>query len=204
LIWFENFDYMYIDYLKMVKNTIGGSKHKGLARKNVNSIKQATKLRVATEDGEIYAIVTKLLGGARCSVIGMDKVERACIIRGKFRGGQRRDNTLKAGTLVLVGDRDWITEKSNKLRECDLLEVYSDIDKERLKKSVTSVDWSFANIATGSKTEGDSADDLVFSNDTTQDEYAELMKTEISLAAKGASTTITFGTDGGDVDIDDI
>ena len=193
----------------MVKNTTGGNKSKGFARKNVNASKQSSKLRVADEEGEIYAVVVKLFGGARCSVVGEDKVERACIIRGKFRGGQRRDHTLKAGTLVLVGEREWITEKAGKVRECDLLEVYSDIDKERLKKSVTKVDWSFANVADGAKSSSSGVsihdDDDLFTKDTAQDEYAELMKAAITAETKGVkTTTIAFDTDDGKVDIDDI
>jgi translation initiation factor IF-1 len=193
----------------MVKNTTGGNKSKGFARKNVNASKQSSKLRVADEEGEIYAVVVKLFGGSRCSVIGVDKVERACIIRGKFRGGQRRDHTLKAGTLVLVGEREWITEKTDKVRECDLLEVYSDIDKERLKKSVTKVDWSFANVGDCAKSSSSGVsihdDDDLFTKDTAQDEYAELMKAAITAEAKGVkTTTIAFDTDDGKVDIDDI
>lgn len=194
----------------MVKNTTGGSKSKGLARKNVNASKQATKLRTAMEDGEVYAAVIKIYGGARCLVVGMDKVERACIIRGKFRGGQRRDNTLVPGKLVLIGDRDWIStnENTDKLRECDLLEVYSDIEKERLKKSETKIDWSFTNIGDGikSSTSGVSIqeEDVLFSKDSTQDDYAELMKAKIAAEAKGVKTTIAFDMDDGAIDIDDI
>lgn len=192
----------------MVKNTTGGNKSKGFARKNVNASKQSSKLRVAEEEGEIYAVVVKLFGGAMCSVIGHDKVERGCIIRGKFRGGQRRDHTLKSGTLVLVGEREWITEKAGKVRQCDLLEVYSDIDKERLKKSVTKVDWSFANVADSAKSSSDVNiydDDDLFTKDTAQDEYAALMKAAITAEAKGVkTTTIAFDTNDGNVDIDDI
>lgn len=192
----------------MVKNTTGGNKSKGFARKNVNASKQSSKLRVAEEEGEIYAVVVKLFGGAMCSVIGHDKVERGCIIRGKFRGGQRRDHTLKSGTLVLVGEREWITEKAGKVRQCDLLEVYSDIDKERLKKSVTKVDWSFANVVDSAKSSSDVNiydDDDLFTKDTGQDEYAALMKAAITAEAKGVkTTTIAFDTNDGNVDIDDI
>lgn len=190
----------------MVKNTSGGNKSKGLARKNVNGAKQPSKLRVIAEEGELYAVVVKILGGAICSVVGMDKVERHCHIRGKFRGGHRRDNMLKAGTLVLVGDWDFTSSKAGKAPECDLLEVYSDIEKERMKKSISSVEWSFANVA-DSKSSSDfnmGDDTLIFSNDATQDEYATLMKAAIAAESKGAKTTIAFDTDEGRIDIDDI
>jgi initiation factor 1A len=191
----------------MVKNTSGGSKSKGMARKNVNGAKQPSKLRVIAEEGELFAVVVKILGGSICSVVGMDNVERHCHIRGKFRGGHRRDNMLKAGTLVLVGDWGFTSSKAGKAPECDLLEVYSDIEKERLKKSVTNVNWSFANVADSSKSTDEfnlDDDDDLFSKDTTQDEYAALMKAAIKAESKGAKTTIAFDTDEGNVDIDDI
>jgi translation initiation factor IF-1 len=190
----------------MVKNISGGNKGKGMARKNINGAKQPSKLRVVAEEGELYASVVKILGGAICFVLGMDNVERNCHIRGKFRGGHRRDNMLKAGTLVLVGDWGFTSSKAGKAPECDLLEVYSDIEKERLKKSVTNVNWSFANVADSKSTDEFNVDDdtLVFSNDATQDEYAALMKAAISAQSKGAKTTIAFDADEGNVDIDDI
>jgi len=191
----------------MVKNTTGGNKGKGMARKNVNGAKQPSKLRVVAEEGELYAVVVKILGGSICSVVGMDNVERHCHIRGKFRGGHRRDNMLKAGTLVLVGDWGFTSSKAGKAPECDLLEVYSDVEKERLKKSVTNVNWGFANVADSSKSTDEfnlDDDDDLFSKDTTQDEYAALMKAAIKAESKGAKTTIAFDTDEGNVDIDDI
>jgi translation initiation factor IF-1 len=192
----------------MVKNTSGGNKGKGMARKNINGAKQPSKLRVVAEEGELYASVIKILGGAICSVVGMDNVERHCHIRGKFRGGHRRDNMLKAGTLVLVGDWGFTSSKAGKAPECDLLEVYSDIEKERLKKSVTSVNWSFASVADSSKSTDEfnlDDDDDLFSKDTTQDEYAALMKAAITAESKGIKAAIAFDTaDDGNVDIDDI
>jgi initiation factor 1A len=192
----------------MVKNTTGGNKGKGMARKNVNGAKQPSKLRVVAEEGELYAVVVKILGGSICSVVGMDNVERHCHIRGKFRGGHRRDNMLKAGTLVLVGDWGFTSSKAGKAPECDLLEVYSDIEKERLKKSVTNVNWSFANVADSSKSTDEFNpvdDDDLFSKDTTQDEYAALMKAAIKAESKGIKAAIAFDTaDDGNVDIDDI
>lgn len=190
----------------MVKNTSGGNKSKGMARKSVNGAKQPSKLRVVAEEGELYAVVVKILGGKNCLVLGADKVERNCHIRGKFSGGQRRDNMLKAGTLVLVGDWGFASSKAGKAPDCDLLEVYNDVEKERLKKSVSSMNWSFANVADSKSTDEfnlDHDDDL-FSKDTTQDEYAALMKAAITAESKGAKTTIAFDTDEGKVDIDDI
>ena len=44
----------------MVKNKTGGSRHKKMARKNVNA-PVSSKLRLAKEEGEIYAKVTNYL-----------------------------------------------------------------------------------------------------------------------------------------------
>ena len=132
----------------MVKNTIGGSKTKGQARKHVYA-KPSQALRISEDPLEIYVQVQKMLGGELCQV--EDSAGRAflCHIRGKFRGRGKRDNFIKAGTWCLVGCRDWepiaataTTEKKTKLPNCDLLEVYSDLDKEKLQTRVMGVNWS--------------------------------------------------------------
>lgn len=183
----------------MVKNTTGGSKHKGMARKAFNAPRGA--LRRQTEEGELYAVVTKIMGGSMCHVVGMDKEERNCVIRGKFRGGKKRDNTIRAGVLVLVGDRDWSSSQSGKLPTCDLLEVYNDTDKNRLKLLEASVDWSFAlNVG---ETLGPSKtfdEDLVFGDNIINEEYERLVQNE-------ASDVVISGLDFGhedDIDLEDI
>ena len=123
----------------MVKNVKGGSSHKSQARKfagDANSSKQHNKLRTIEEDGEIYAQITKNYGNGMCDALCIDNVTRLCIIRGKFRGRGKRDNTIRVGSWILAGKRDWESEKSGEKQKCDLLEVYSDSDVERLKKSV--------------------------------------------------------------------
>ena len=130
-----------------------------------------------------------------------------CHIRGKFRGRGKRDNTLISGTWVLVGLREWEHEASgDKLLNCDLIEVYSDSDKVRLKNSITSVDWS-RFITNDTKSIGalvnditnDITNDIEFADDKTQ-EYKELIEAHL---AAGKSTIITTD-DGKEVDVDDI
>jgi hypothetical protein len=118
----------------MVKNTTGGSKSKKMANKHVNAPK-TDKLRLALEDGEIYAIVTKNFGNG-VQVITIKNETLFCHIRGRFTGRSRRDNTLAVGSWVLVGLRDWESTKKN----CDLLEVYSAHEVDRLRKTVYE-DW---------------------------------------------------------------
>lgn len=125
----------------MVKNTHGGSGHKKFARKHTSG-KGSNKLRVSEEEGEIYAIVTALNGNNMFTCFCIDGHTRLGRIRGKFAGGRgKRDNMLMLGTWVLVGLREWdsqdttsttTTNKKVKLQECDLLEVYSESDKNLL------------------------------------------------------------------------
>ena len=123
---------------KMGKNVFGGNKSKKFAR--VPTGGGRNKLRVVEEEGEMYAIVTKMLGNG-CSVHCADNVSRLCIIRGKFQGKGKSMNIIAAGTWVLVGLRDWESVKEGGTPKCDLLEVYSHVDKERLKSVSTAVNW---------------------------------------------------------------
>ena len=116
----------------MVKNT-GGNKSKRQGRKYVNAPQQRS-VRYIKEEGEVYAIVTKLFGGSNCEVMCMDGKVRICVIRNKFRGRDKRDNTISPNVWVLVGIRDW-EARIGKPQKCDLLEVYSDGDREKIKSS---------------------------------------------------------------------
>jgi initiation factor 1A len=120
----------------MVKNDTGGNKGKGLARKHVNAAKGGTskQLRVAVDEAEKYAIVSKMLGNGMCYVRLLDGSggsDRLCIIRNKFKGRGKRDNILDSGSWVLVGMREW----SSKQDTCDLLEVYNANERDRLLKN---------------------------------------------------------------------
>jgi translation initiation factor IF-1 len=122
----------------MVKNA-GGNKAKRQARKyNVPSASRE-KLRLATEEGELYACVQKLYGNGRCGVLGIDQKEYMCRIGGKFSGRSMRDNLITIGTWLLVGLREW--ETGDKRRNCDVLEVYSALETERLRSTVYE-NWS--------------------------------------------------------------
>ena len=117
----------------MGKNIMGGGKNrKGARNRDIDSSSQKAT-RYAKEAGEIYAWVTRLFGGSNCEVKCVDNKTRLCVIRNKFRGRGKKDNTLAIGVWVLIGIRDWETTPENKLPKCDLLEVYSNTDKIRLK-----------------------------------------------------------------------
>jgi len=162
----------------------GGSGHKGQARKFVvpSSSKQVVKTRVALEDGELYAQVTKMLGNGMCHVLCQDNKTRLCFIRGKFRGRGKRDNMISNGRWILIGLRDYESEKAGgKLDNCDLLDVYSDQDKERLKNQVQTVNWNqfILNDRVNTNT-NDGVDDGFDFTDEKEDEYKKIMEMDIS------------------------
>ena len=149
----------------MVKNSIGGNKSKKFANKNFNIQDRAT--RFAKEDGELYAYVEKLMGNNICQVTCIDGYQRSCVIRGKFLGKGKRDNILSKGKWVLVGLRDW--ENSNKGSEkekCDLLEVYSDMDKQRLLNDSTI---NFSGFLKNDQIENEYDDSIKFTNQLNDD-----------------------------------
>lgn len=118
----------------MVKNKVGGSRHKKLARKNVRDTGQSIKMRYATE-GESYARVTRHFGGGNVEVQCNDGMMRLCIIRKKFRGRNKRDNNIKVDSMILVGLREWEVIAANKKPKVDLLYVYNDSQLKRLKEA---------------------------------------------------------------------
>jgi translation initiation factor 1A len=116
----------------MPRNTGGGNKAKKFASKSFIVSDRAT--RFASVEGEVYAVVQRMLGGTICEVLCIDGIIRLCIIRGKFSGKGKRDNRLSKGSWILVGLRDWEISSKEKPK-CDLLEVYNDTDKEKLIKN---------------------------------------------------------------------
>ena len=196
----------------MVKNVKGGSGHKSLARKGLgDNNKSSNKLRISEDECEIYAQVTKLLGNGMCHVNCMDGAVRLCIIRGKFRGRGKRENKIDAGSWVLVGKRDWESEKKNEIGKCDLLEVYTDIDIERLKKSVNE-NWRIFNYTssygtdTGKIDSSNSNNEIDFTNEINED-FENLIKE--SLAGTRSTNNISFKdgdnqSDDEEINIDDL
>ena len=149
----------------MVKNT-GGNKAKGFARKNEKS-NQINKLRMSECPEEKYAIIRKIYGGALCEIFCDDLKTRQGVIRGKFRGKGKRNNIINAGTIVLIGIRDWATEpNSGKLEQADILEVYSLIELDQLKQKPTfPTDFLESSMREmfGKSTAGEKNDEFIFS-----------------------------------------
>jgi translation initiation factor 1A len=195
----------------MVKNTTGGNKSKGYARKNVMAAKQERATRMSKDENEIYAQVRKMLGNGMCEVLCADNVSRLCHIRGKFRGRGKKDNFITAGTLLLIGLREWESGevKKGKLPNCDLLEVYSDSDKVSLKKN-SDINWALFTSEFESSSSKKLDDELDFIDESTM-EYRELMENEIANITTSSGTnrniiTITLNENGdnNEINIDDI
>ena len=149
----------------MVRNKTGGNKSKKSARKHVQTSDSSynRKLRLIEEEGENYAVVIKLLGGPNCEVVCNDGVNRQCIIRNKFRGRDKRDNNIAPGVWVLVGVRDW-EARANKPAKCDLLEVYSSNEKDKLK-AISSINFTaLINAIDDGNTKFN--DNIIFEDDT--------------------------------------
>ena len=128
----------------MVRNMTGGNGNKQFARKH-SSVKAGNTLRISEDEGELYAVVTKNLGNNMFNACAINGSLYLGHIRGKFSGRGRRDNTIAAGVWVLIGLREWDNKgeiKSGKvsLPKSDLLEVYNELDKVRLKDSINA-DW---------------------------------------------------------------
>ena len=189
----------------MVKNVAGGNKSKGFARKNF--VKKDHALRTSEDEAEVYAQVTKIFGGTMCQVSTIDGTQMLCHIRGKFRGRGKRDNFIGNGTWLLVGKREWEKEASKgKLMNCDVIEVYNDADKIKLKNNLTSVDWSLfvtndSKMIGSDETDGILNDTIEFADEKTQ-EYQDLINSQVTAAQAGKSNIIT--DDGEIIDVDDI
>jgi translation initiation factor 1A len=194
----------------MVKNTKGGSGHKKMGSKNINNPKVNQSTRIATDECEYYGFVMNLLGGSNCHVMCQDGIKRLCVIRGIFRGGKgKRDSFITRGSWILVGIREWSTENktTEKLNKCDLLEVYNEQDKTKLK-TIPGIDWNlFINndIASSSYSSSCKDDGIEFTYNVVEKEYQDLVNSNSnSNSNNNISMTIKESTEELDIDIDDI
>jgi translation initiation factor 1A len=146
----------------MVKNVSGGNKSKKVARKNVNNeSSNVRQLRLIEENGECYAIITKIHGGGTVEAVCYDGKTRLCIIPGKFKGRGRSSNRVETGKWVMVGIRDWEV-RSDGSQKCDLLHVYSDGEKDKL---LSRSDIDFAHLISVMKLSGDNKKNMSTDDD---------------------------------------
>jgi initiation factor 1A len=157
----------------MVKNSKGGKNSKRMARKHVNEVSHKG-IRYVREEGEMYATVTKHFGG-QCEVVTTDGTTRLCVLRGKFKGRQRRDNNITGGSWIMVGVRDWEARADGK-NKCDLLYVYNDTEKDLLKQN-TNTNLTELNKVS-SQISGISIDDNVEFRDDNREVYETIIQDE--------------------------
>lgn len=119
------------------------------------------------ETGELFAVVSRIMGGPHIRVTCSDGTEKLCIIRRKFRGRHKRSNEVSPGSLVLVGLRHWTTNTATKGPQCDLLHVYSpDQARTFAKKSLLDKQLIGLVAAAGDiNAVNEVNDELVFSGD---------------------------------------
>jgi len=129
----------------MVKNS-GGKQAKKLARKNLNNDDEKTSINdISKTNEQEYAIIDKVLGGGRFSILTPDNKKRIGISRGRMfsRNGKIKDRTLMSvGNLILISLRDFQDDKADILMfytktQVDLLLEYNEIDKDFIKKTNT-------------------------------------------------------------------
>ena len=151
----------------MVKNSTGGNKSKGMARKLVQAPTNHS-LRPSACSDEIYGVVSKMLGNGMCYVNvndarikNTDPTEKniLCHIRSKFSGRSKRSNLIAAGSTVLVGLREW---EAPNFKHCDLLEIYDNNDLALLAKIPG---FSISNTIINTPSETSNGDLVVFSNE---------------------------------------
>jgi initiation factor 1A len=195
----------------MVKNQKGGNKSKKMGRKFINAPVDR-RVRLIEEEGELYAIVTKLLGNGMFNAKDTSNVERLCVMRNKFRGRGKRDNTVTLGTWVLIGEREF--ETTSIKPKCDLLEVYNDNEKNKLKNSGDPIFKNLKIDEFGGHGDSSCKDDIEFGmyNDDETDKYLALIEEtnnnvsdDSNIIEKPIKNTIVLDNDDDDeIDVDDI
>lgn len=186
------------------KNVHGGAGHKKFARKHTSSGSNSF-IRTSQDPNEIYAIATKMLGNNMFHCHCIDNQVRLCHIRGRFGGRNKRDNIISAGTWILIGLREWENDSSSslkKLQQCDLLEIYSGISKERLKE-LEDCNWSILNSNDLSKVDTatiENEDDFKFMTD--RDEEIMRLNEEMKSNTSKKIVMIEENMDDEEIDVD--
>jgi|TARA_B110000046_G_C12795369_1_gene314893 initiation factor 1A len=186
----------------MVKNNNGGKNSKKMGRKFVTAPINKS-VRVVLEEGEIYASVTKMLGNGMFNATCTEGRDRLVIMRNKFRGKGKRDNTVKVGSWVLIGEREF--ESCAKPKH-DLLEVYTDTEVLKLKNSKDPI---FAKLITDPDlhSKSDISSDITFEKNMNNEKNSDLIDLaevdeENPYLNKDISRSIII--EDGTVDVDDI
>jgi hypothetical protein len=144
----------------MVKNTHGGNKHKGMARKLVSG-GDTFRDPVPNPPYEFIAIVEQMLGNSNCLVYLLEKPQTKliCHIRGKFKGRHKSGNIISRNSSLIVGLRHW----ENVQKNCDLLAV---------------LQTSYAPVE--AVNENDMSSNIIFADDDDDDETTTMLSSNNS------------------------
>jgi len=181
----------------MTKNTTGGKKAKGFARKHASQPSK-DKLVLSTCDFERYAIVTKMLGNGMFYALTDTNLTLIGHIRNKFKGRSKHSNFISVGSFVLIGLRDW--EQPN-FKNADLIHIFDDgqlFDVHNFHNISSLISFHHSNNHTTNSNNTENLEDgFQFSN--TIDTELDTNTTVIT------QTHTTITTDTQDIiDIDDI
>ena len=189
-------------FIVMVKN-LGGNKAKRQGRKHTQGDTSYTTRRSVSED-EKYGIITKVYGNGRAEVKCIDNASRLLQIRKKFKGRNKRDNTITPNCWVLVGLRSWEVRRADDREVCDLLEVYNSNDVEQLKQSVDAP-WKVLTSLSKEGNENDQHEDVNFVDERTQ-KYEDLLESDNNdtTVKESLDWLADDGSDDSDFDIDDL
>ena len=115
----------------MVKNTSGGTKTKGLARKHVKNASGGGggQLRLPENELEELVYVNSMLGNGMCEVYNDDGQRFIAHIRNKFKGRHKRSNLISKNSIILCGYRDW----ENPYKNLDVIYIYDDFNIRALR-----------------------------------------------------------------------
>jgi hypothetical protein len=151
----------------MVKNTSGGTKTKGLARKHVKSAGGGgAALRLPQEELEVIVAVGSLLGNGMCEVFNNDDERFIAHIRAKFKGRHKRANLITKNSIILCGYREW--EKPYK--NLDVIFIYDDYNINQLRenptinKTIINIIKRISNNSEHPTNTNDHNNDFVFNN----------------------------------------
>ena len=149
----------------MVKNTAGGTKTKGLARKHVKSAGGGAALRLPEEQLEVIVAVDSMLGNGMCRVYNEDGDSFIAHIRNKFRGRHKRANLISKGSIILCGYREW--EKPYK--NLDVIFIYDDYNISQLRENPTiniqNICKRISNAYTNNDNNNNNDNNFIFTND---------------------------------------
>jgi hypothetical protein len=156
----------------MVKNTTGGTKTKGLARKHVKSVGGGGgggALRLPEEDLEVIVAVDSMLGNGMCRVFNEKGDSFIAHIRNKFKGRHKRANLINKNSIILCGYREW----ENPYKNLDVIFIYDDYNINQLRQNPTINIQNIIKRITSTYTNNDDnndddADALVFTQDLPQ------------------------------------